>query len=1121
MSVSQRISTSSVVDIYECDVRVRLGAAGVERTDAVDPLISAYGVDHEARVVAALAAQVTFADHARLIHTAPADYTQAHVDTEEFSLRPDFLFTPATAAAVAGVDVAGHNLLIPADAKAARTTKPSAILQVTLYGLALESLGYDRPPVGALFLGAEHSFAVDVVKLGPYYRLVSALIAKFRRVSAEPVVAPEQLYGPKKAPCDSCAYARHCADARVAADDLGLVADITAVARTRLIADGIDTVAALAAADAAPPAMTERTFRRLRTQAQLQQDATAETIPWTWLGEHTGDPDGPTAMALPDFVDDQVQVGPHVVGTAKHPGSADRLPAPAPGDLFFDFEGFPLHPAGALEYLFGWVRIVDGAPTFEYLWADTEAEEKAAFETFISFLLTHFSAHPQAHVYHYAAYEVTALTRLAEKYHVFRDETRALIAGGKFVDLYAVLRHSLLAGVESYSIKKVEPMVGFAPRTGGVVTAMGSVGVYARYLHMLTTDPPAAAALQADILAYNEDDCVSTHALATWLWARRGEAVAQIAPAVLDQELFVASEETRAAKDRLRELKEDLKTVGSPVADALVDCVDFYSDEDMVAYFQQFQALTNPGPDTCVLTGMTVLARGPRANSRSAVVLTHTGIADVKTSFVIRSASLFVGATRVSPEEVAAQFGVAYTPKAGEVLVVVNAAKAAAAIAEHAVAVDAVIAPGAKQVALNAVCTDVIAGEDIGVVGALLRRTPQVTLTHTADVAADIVAATTRLSPGSYFAVQGPPGAGKTYTGAAVVAAGLAAGWSVGVCSTTHKAVENLLRTLADAGTPTVKHGTGKAPTGVPWTQVHIGGWVAAPAGQVCGGTVFAFAGVGKEADGAAVVDLLVVDEASQMSTVDALAATRCAKRVVLLGDPCQLPHVALASHDGVADTSILGHLVGDRAVIPPDQGYFLSRTFRFGPQVAAPVSELAYDGQLSSAVDQLTVDGLGGVFRMVVPSVGESRSNPAEAAACVEVASRFVGRYCGEQVVGAEDIVVVAPYNEMVRMLRRTFTEAGLADVRVGTVDAFQGQQCLVVLFAMTASGDVGGRGAGFVLDVARLNVSLSRARAVAVVVGAPDIAAGVALTVLGLTVACTAAFVDALPALPDPVGA
>ena len=145
--MARKISTSSVVDIYECDVRVRLAAASVAHTDAVDPLISAYGVDHEARVVAALADQVAFTDHAPLTHTTPRDYTQAHLDTDQFSLRPDFLLTPATAAELAGVNVTGSNLLIPADAKAARTAKPSAILQVTLYGLALESLSMQPPPL--------------------------------------------------------------------------------------------------------------------------------------------------------------------------------------------------------------------------------------------------------------------------------------------------------------------------------------------------------------------------------------------------------------------------------------------------------------------------------------------------------------------------------------------------------------------------------------------------------------------------------------------------------------------------------------------------------------------------------------------------------------------------------------------------------------------------------------------------------------------------------------------------------------------------------------------------------------------------------------------------------------
>lgn len=87
---------------------------------------------------------------------------------------------------------------------------------------------------------------------------------------------------------------------------------------------------------------------------------------------------------------------------------------------------------------------------------------------------------------------------------------------------------------------------------------------------------------------------------------------------------------------------------------------------------------------------------------------------------------------------------------------------------------------------------------------------------------------------------------------------------------------------------------------------------------------------------------------------------------------------------------------------------------------------------------------------------------------------------------IGLDDILVVAPYNAQVARLRAALPEGA----RVGTVDKFQGQQAAVVIFSMaTSSADDMPRNLDFLFSLNRLNVAISRARALAVLVCSPEV--------------------------------
>ncbi|MFP3714522.1 TM0106 family RecB-like putative nuclease [Puerhibacterium sp. TATVAM-FAB25] len=376
------------------------------------------------------------------------------------------------------------------------------------------------------------------------------------------------------------------------------------------------------------------------------------------------------------------------------------------------------------------------------------------------------------------------------------------------------------------------------------------------------------------------------------------------------------------------------------------------------------------------------------------------------------------------------------------------------------------------------------------------------------DTADEIVEALLVLD-GSYVAVQGPPGTGKTYTGSRVVAR-LAAehGWRVGVTAQSHEAVANFLRAVAGKGglgpQQVARYRSGadpRRPDG-PWGELakpadasaFLGEHAAAGTGCVVGGTAWLFA----RGDD---LDLLVVDEAGQFSLAPTLAAARRARRVLFLGDPQQLPQVSAAPHAEHVEVSALSWLLGGHATLPDSHGWFLDTSWRMHPALCEAVSALSYERRLHSApaAKERWLEGVApGVHPVEVWHPGDATFSPAEADAVVELVRSHLGRAWTdpgerdpgrrERPLGQDDVLVVAPYNAQVATVRRALEAAGYDDVRVGTVDKFQGQEAPVVIVSMTASSaeDVP-RGVEFLLNRNRLNVAVSRGQWCAYVVHSP----------------------------------
>lgn len=376
----------------------------------------------------------------------------------------------------------------------------------------------------------------------------------------------------------------------------------------------------------------------------------------------------------------------------------------------------------------------------------------------------------------------------------------------------------------------------------------------------------------------------------------------------------------------------------------------------------------------------------------------------------------------------------------------------------------------------------------------------------------DAVHAAVRALDHSYVAVQGPPGAGKTFLASHVIARLVAEGAKVGVVAQSHAVIENLMlaccaRDGFDVSRAVRLRGKSVIPD-APWSEVsdsELVELISGAGGLLFGGTVWDY--VSERRVPAGSLDVLVVDEAGQFSLTNTVAAARAARSVLLLGDPQQLPQVSTGVHPYPVDVSALGWLSDGAAALDPRFGYFLGESWRMDSALCERVSWLSYDGALASAAATAgrTLRGVEpGVVSYPVEHVGCSVRSVQEAQAVVDCVRELLGREwvpaagAEPRPLAAEDCIVVAAYNAQVDCVREALIAAGLADpsgtgVRVGTVDKFQGQEAAVVLVSLASSRVDSGRGAGFVLSPNRLNVAVSRGQWRAVLVHSPWVARSV----------------------------
>ena len=985
------------------------------------------------------------------------------------------------------------------DAKLARHARVTALLQISAYADQLDRLGIPRSEYGTLLLGDDSTFQHSLTKSIPVYRARRAQLESLLRehlTESDPITW-------RDARVTACGACPHCAEAIQATDDLFQIATMSSTQRQRLIDAGVTTLTELARATRPTPGIALSRWSQLHAQAQLQLAAR----------EHAGAP--PVELLSTEAI--------------------RSMPSPDPGDVFFDFEGDPLWAASGgtmdgLEYLFGVVDLTaNGAPRYLPLWAHDRHEEREALIRFLDYVRTRRDQYPGMHIYHYASYEQTALKRLTVRHSWGEDFLDDLLRAGVFVDLYPIVRHSIRVGQPSYSIKKLEPLyMGDELRDStGVTNAGDSVVEYHRFRAAVDAgDTIEADGILKRIADYNRYDCISTLRLRNWLMslAPRDHATDGTASGipVAGSDATEADAPSRSSQ-RAHELSDLAARLNATIPDnpaerspeqqavALVSAaLGYYRREDKPYWWGYFGRFTDP-PDQWQDTRSsalfdTVVSVGPWQRVGRA----RTASRELTVSAVLEEGSSIQPGVAVKllyenlPEQVEAH------PRyqreevtSGKVLSVTATATGRATITlteklrtgmvefpqlPMAMFVSTHVSAGPLEDAIADFAESILPEGVLppsALSDLLTRKSPRLNanaIFRPGNTFQEAVETLTSMED-SYLAVQGPPGTGKTYLGSHVVAALIAQGWRVGVTAQSHAVIENFLRAVHKAGVDAsriVRIRNTAASSDDPFVTVSNAGQVPDTPGVVIGGTAWSFANPALEE-----LDVLVIEEAGQFALAHTVAVSQAARRLLLLGDPQQLPQVVQGSHPEPIDSSALGWLIGDHDTMPPTRGYFLSRTRRMHSTLAAAVSRLAYGGRLRAVTEVTDSRRLHevapGLHAVPVPHRGNSVASPEEADALVGRIISLLGSpwsdgVHAERPLSAADVIVVAPYNAQVALLRSRLDRAGLTETPVGTVDRFQGKEAVIAMVSLASSGDGISRGLSFLLDEHRLNVAISR---------------------------------------------
>lgn len=984
---------------------------------------------------------------------------------------------------VAGASDLGDYHYEVEDTKLASETKAGTVLQLCLYSEMLAKL-QGREPENMWVVKPGKDFPTDKYRYPEFQSYYQLIKRQFERTIDN---RPESTYPYPVSKCSTCRWWKECDKKWHVDDHLSLIAGIQSMHLKELEKQGIGSLTHYAELPdpyiEEPEQGSTTTYEKIHNQSKIQLK-----------GRKAGN-------IIYELLDIQPERG------------LNRLPKPNDGDVYFDIESDHFHEEGGLEYLLGYCyRDQKGNLEYHRLWSRNKKEEKQTFEQFMDFLMDRWARNYEFYIYHYAPYEPGAIKRMAQYHRTREIEVDKLLRGERFIDLYSVLKESLRASMESYSLKDVEKLTPYERSANLRLSSIARRRI-ATALELKNQEQ----ILKEDttlVEEYNKDDCLATEALHHFLETRFQENKGYLQrPPIKDGEAsegvegrdIEAEEMFNAIVKDLPELREDWNEEHKALWLA-AHLIEYYRREKKSAFWEYFR-LQDMEPEELLverkaISGLKFTGTHPQSKK----VPIHDYTFDPQEISIKDDSDIYevpgekIGTIyKLSPEE--CTVSIKKTGKTADIH--------PAAICTKDVISDNVLIQSLWKT-IRYIISEGIDSEDQFRAGRdlLLRKSPRLSNDEKIepksgeDLEAHVLRILLNLDH-SILPIQGPPGSGKTYNGSKLIAELVKKGKRVGITAVSHSVIVNFLEGVAEQGAKKhikvdVRHKV-SSKTSVPKgdefsfkkTEQAL---EFIQQGAVVGGTSWLWAEDLLEDS----LDYLFVDEAGQMSLANVLAVSKAAKNIVLLGDPQQLEQPQKGAHPEGADVSALQHVIGEHQTIPAEKGIFLEMTWRMHPAITAFTSEMYYEGRLQSiketAMQIVAGDAMytgAGLFYHPVSHFGNQNSSPEEVREIEQIVNGLISsnlqwtdREGGKTaVITARDILIVAPYNAQVAALK-----VKLPECRIGTVDKFQGKQAPIVIYSMTSSSpEDAPRGMSFLYDPHRLNVATSRAKCLCILVGSP----------------------------------
>ena len=960
------------------------------------------------------------------------------------------------------------------DTKLSTETRAGTILQIALYseiiaeiqGVLPENM-YVRTP--------ESEIVYRVNDYISYLRLIK------KRLEIA-IATPLKTYPEPCSHCDICNWWEHCNSIRRKDDHLSFIAGMGTSQIKEVKLHGITTLQGMAEIPLPIPFKpnkgSKETFTKLREQARVQNETRSLQKPI------------------------------YEVIELKETTGFYNLPEPTDGDIYLDFEGDSLVEPSGLEYLFGWVF----QGKYHCIWVSNMEEEKAALEQFIDFVFDKRTEFPTLHIYHFAPYETVALKRMMGKYATKENEIDILLRTNCFVDLHRVLKQSIRAGVERYSLKDLEKYHGFVRemdlRSLSKFKADFEFLLESKKFELITDEMKQAIQL------YNQDDCFSTLYLHQWLEKERenlvsnGNTIARPIPNEVETPEFVTAHLERILpiyKALMHEIPLDIteRTKEQQARLILANMLDWYRREQKSFWWEFFRILELE-PDELLdeKTALTYLEfTGTRENDKKSVIDYYTFISqenEIRPGNKVKLGDEKTLAEVIEIDEINNIVKLRKGPSIKDIhpITIIKYEQISTKDKEENLIrfAEWIVTNGFENELPNYKVTRNL----------LLNKLPQLTqpLINTDILLEKSIDWATKLDS-SYLPIQGPPGAGKSFTGSHMIFDLIKKGKRIGITALSHKVIINILekvKQLADDESFDLRiiyKGSSTENEDYPWTMAKKVDDISDSIHNyhLIAGTSFMWCSE-KLKDS---LDYLFIDEAGQFALIDTLVVSHASKSIILLGDHQQLKQPIKGVHPEGSEVSALEHLLEGKKTIPVEKGIFLASTWRMHPNICFFDSEMFYESRLHSiqGLENQRIEGntqfIGsGLFYKSVAHEGNSNMSLEEINAIEKIVQELTkgdvfwyDEKNEKKVLVASDIKIITPYNSNVFEMQKR-----LPHIQIGTVDKFQGQEAPVVIYSIASSSpEDAPRGMEFLYSPNRLNVAVSRAKAMFIMVGNPSI--------------------------------